>query len=64
MAHAESDVGSVKNPKSNVGGCLKFLNWLTKRLRLVEKGATPPNWKYIGLVYLALVSSRCCLTLI
>ncbi|BFZ18360.1 hypothetical protein BsWGS_21399 [Bradybaena similaris] len=62
MAHAESDVDCVKNPKDNVGGCLRFLNWLTKRLRLVEKGATPPNWKYIGLVYLALFSSASTLT--
>ncbi|CAL1536148.1 unnamed protein product [Lymnaea stagnalis] len=38
------------------------LQWLTLKLKLVDKGATPPNWKYIGLVFVALFSSASTLT--
>ncbi|XP_059143751.1 uncharacterized protein LOC131931076 [Physella acuta] len=41
---------------------LSCLEWLTFKLKLVEDGATPPNWKYIGLVFVALFSSASTLT--
>ncbi|CAG5135780.1 unnamed protein product [Candidula unifasciata] len=63
MALAEEKDDDVKSSaKQNTGGCLKSLDWLTKKLRLLDDGATPPNWKYIGLVYLALFSSASTLT--
>uniref|UniRef100_A0A2C9LSH3 Uncharacterized protein n=1 Tax=Biomphalaria glabrata TaxID=6526 RepID=A0A2C9LSH3_BIOGL len=39
-----------------------LLEWLTLKLKLVDDGATPPNWKYIGLVFIALFSSASTLT--
>ncbi|KAI8749281.1 peptide/nitrate transporter [Biomphalaria glabrata] len=39
-----------------------LLEWLTLKLKLVDDGAAPPNWKYIGLVFIALFSSASTLT--
>ncbi|KAH9525490.1 Protein ZINC INDUCED FACILITATOR 1 [Bulinus truncatus] len=41
----------VEEKKKTRSSCLQ---WLTLKLKLVEDGATPPNWKYIGLVFIAL----------
>ncbi|GFS02136.1 protein zinc INDUCED FACILITATOR-LIKE 1 [Elysia marginata] len=52
----ESTLGEKKIDK------LSWMQKLTLKLKLTEKGATPPNWKYIGLVFAALFSSASTLT--
>ena len=49
---ADEDNKMLGEKKKDKKTCMQ---WLIRKVALTEEGATPPNWKYLGLTFAALV---------